>query len=201
MKHTVTDITGKLKAAREARSLSQRELSQLAGVPQGHISKIENGNVDLRVSSLIELSRALGLELTLVPRNTLAAVNTIVLGSVRSARKSIESALPVQKELKRIQNTITHLVRENPTNTQLAQIQSQAEDLQRLRVPGSALETIREADKSLRSIQKHAESPGTIGKILSEFQQLRNSLVHGIDALPQSELIRSAYSLDENDND
>lgn len=84
MKYTVSDITGKLKAAREAKSLSQRELSRLAGVPQSHISKIENGNVDLRVSSLIELARALGLELTLVPRNTLAAVNTIAQGSVRN---------------------------------------------------------------------------------------------------------------------
>jgi len=77
MKYAITDIAEKLKATREAKGFSQRKLSQLAGVPQGHISKIESGNVDLRVSSLIELTRALGLELTLVPRNTLPAVNTI----------------------------------------------------------------------------------------------------------------------------
>lgn len=81
MSYATTTITEKLKATREARGLSQRALSRLAGVPQSHISKIENGSVDLRVSSLIELSRALGLELTLVPRNTLSAVNSIVRGS------------------------------------------------------------------------------------------------------------------------
>jgi HTH-type transcriptional regulator/antitoxin HipB len=89
MKYTIIDIAEKLKAARAARGLSQRKLSQLAGVPQGHISKIESGNVDLRVSSLIQLARALGLELTLVPRKTLPAVNTIARGinseSVRPA--------------------------------------------------------------------------------------------------------------------
>ncbi len=201
MKYSITNIAEKLKASREAKGLSQRELSRLAGVPQSHISKIESGNVDLRVSSLIELSRALGLELTLVPSNTLPAVNTIIQSSVRSSKKSLESALPIQRELKRIENTINSLVREFPTNTQLAQIQSRAKELQRLHVPNTFLETIREAEKSLGSIQKHAESLGTIGKTLSEFQQIRNSLVHGIAAaLPQSEPNRAAYSLDESDD-
>ena len=126
MKYAITDITEKLKAAREAKGLSQRKLGQLAGVPQAHISKIESGNVDLRVSSLIELSRALGLELTLVPRKTLPAVNTIARGIVRSPRNFKVSTSAVQKELKRIENTVASLVRENPTNKQLAQFQSQA---------------------------------------------------------------------------
>ncbi|MEM8937654.1 MAG: helix-turn-helix transcriptional regulator, partial [Pseudomonadota bacterium] len=32
-----------VKAAREAKQLSQRELSARTGIPQSHISKIENG--------------------------------------------------------------------------------------------------------------------------------------------------------------
>ena len=89
MKYTIADIVEELKTAREAQGLSQRKLSQLVGIPQGHISKIESGNVDLRVSSLIQLARALGLELTLVPRKALPAVNAIARGinseSVRPA--------------------------------------------------------------------------------------------------------------------
>ncbi len=200
MSHATANITEKLKATREAKGLSQRELSQLAGVPQSHISKIENGSVDLRVSSLIELSRALGLELTLVPRNALPAVNTIVRGSEGSSQKPGRSTPTVQRELKRIDNMITSLIRENPANKELAQFQSQARDLQRLRVPDSYLETIREVDKTLRSIQQHGESLGAIGKILSEFQQLRNSLAHGFSKSPQSEVMKPAYSLDENDD-
>ena len=41
-------IIAALKAARQEKGLSQRELSAKAGVPQSHISKIERGAVDLR---------------------------------------------------------------------------------------------------------------------------------------------------------
>ncbi len=78
MNYKIIHIADQLKAEREARGLSQRALGKLAGVPQSHISKIENGTVDLRLSSLIELARVLGLELMLVPRKALPAVKSIV---------------------------------------------------------------------------------------------------------------------------
>jgi len=201
MKYTITDIAEKLKVTREAKGLSQRKLSQLAGVPQAHISKIESGNVDLRVSSLIQLSRALGLELTLVPRKSLSAINMIARGTVRGPRNNIESTSTVQRELKRIERAVNGLVRENPTNKQLAQFQNQVKELQHLQVPDSYLNTIRDADKKLRAIQKQMASMETVGKTLAKFQQLRNSLVHGLSESPQSEITRPAYSLDEDEND
>ncbi len=66
-----------LKLARAQRRLSQRELGAKAGVPQGHISKIENGTVDLKLSSLVALARILGLEVMLVPRKLVPAVETL----------------------------------------------------------------------------------------------------------------------------
>ena len=69
-----------LKLARRDKRLSQRELGAKAGVPQGHISKIENGTVDLKLSSLIGLARILGLEVMLVPRNLVPAVETLARG-------------------------------------------------------------------------------------------------------------------------
>lgn len=78
MSHTTQQIGNMLKAAREARGLSQRALSEKAGVPQSHISKIENGAVDLRVSSLVELGRFLDLELMLVPRKATSAIRSMV---------------------------------------------------------------------------------------------------------------------------
>jgi transcriptional regulator with XRE-family HTH domain len=77
MPYAVEDLAAALKSAREAKGLSQRELSRLSGVPQGHISRIERAGVDLRLSSLIALARFLDLELTLVPRSVLAAVESI----------------------------------------------------------------------------------------------------------------------------
>jgi len=89
MNYTITHIADKLKAEREARGLSQLALSKLAGIPQSHISKIENGTVDLRLSSLIELARVLGLELMLVPRKALPAVKSIVR-SIEHPTKELE---------------------------------------------------------------------------------------------------------------
>src|SRR5476649_2893993 len=68
MSYAGEHIIAALKAAREELNLSQRAMSAKTGVPQSHISKIENGAVDIQLSSLIELARVLGLELTLVPR-------------------------------------------------------------------------------------------------------------------------------------
>jgi len=56
-----------LRTARLRKGLTQRELGQLAGVPQSHISKIEAGGVDLRLSSLVALAQVLDLSLNLAP--------------------------------------------------------------------------------------------------------------------------------------
>ena len=97
MHYTITHIANQLKAEREARGLSQRALSKLAGIPQSHISKIESGTVDLRLSSLIELARALNLEMVLVPRKVLPAVKSIVRSTLAHASMDIppiETARP-----------------------------------------------------------------------------------------------------------
>ena len=78
MRYLNDHILKSLSAARRDKGFSQRELSARSGVPQGHISKIENGDVDLRVSSLIALARALDLELELVPRKAIPAVKAII---------------------------------------------------------------------------------------------------------------------------
>lgn len=78
MSYSTEYIAKQLKKSRKIKGLSQRELSAKSNVPQGHISKIENGGVDLRLSSLVAIARVLDLELALIPRKHLAAVNSIV---------------------------------------------------------------------------------------------------------------------------
>jgi HTH-type transcriptional regulator / antitoxin HipB len=81
--YSLEDISKAVKAAREAKGLSQRALSSLVGIPQSHLSKIESGNVDIRLSSLIQLARNLDLDLKLVPKKALPAVESIIR-SIRS---------------------------------------------------------------------------------------------------------------------
>lgn len=84
-------ILESLKSARKSKGLSQRELSARSGVPQSHISKIESGAVDLRVSSLVELARTLDLELVLVPRKALPAVTAVMRGGSQDTAKAAYS--------------------------------------------------------------------------------------------------------------
>ncbi|ATI80563.1 helix-turn-helix domain-containing protein [Sphingobium yanoikuyae] len=71
-------ITNSLRKARAARGLTQRGLGERVGMPQSHVSKIEQGMVDLQLSSLAEMARALDLELRLVPRTALPAVDGLI---------------------------------------------------------------------------------------------------------------------------
>ncbi len=200
MNYTITHIAKKLKVAREAKGLSQRALGKLAGVPQSHISKIENGFVDLRLSSLIELARVLGLELALVPRKMLPAIKSIARGSVRPPKSDVSNDQSTIKELKRIQNIISQFTKENPTIKEFAQIQRQIRDIQNFKVPATTLETIQNASKALQEYRFDDSDFGSIHKILSEFQSVRNALAHSSVTLPAIENVRSAYSLDDDDN-
>ncbi|WP_136616115.1 MULTISPECIES: helix-turn-helix domain-containing protein [Mesorhizobium] len=81
MRHATDDIIQTLRGARKDKGLSQRKLSTRIGVPQSHISKIESGATDLRLSSLVEHARALDHEVVVVPRRALSAVKAIVANS------------------------------------------------------------------------------------------------------------------------
>lgn len=78
VEYSIQSLTAALRAARKEKALSQRALSSRIGMPQSRLSKIENGAVDLRTSTLLELARALDLEPVLVPRQLVPAVNSII---------------------------------------------------------------------------------------------------------------------------
>jgi transcriptional regulator with XRE-family HTH domain len=90
-KHSLKALVSVLKDARERKRLSQRALGERIGVPQSHISKIENGKVDLQASSLVELARALDLEVMLVPRSLVPAVEAMS----RPAQRGSDTLSPV----------------------------------------------------------------------------------------------------------
>ncbi len=69
MKHSIQDLTIQVKKACRDKGLSQMALSQKTGLPQSHISKIEQGKIDLQLSSFIEIARILDLEVVLISKN------------------------------------------------------------------------------------------------------------------------------------
>ncbi len=71
-------IIHSMKKASAAAGLSQRALAARVGLTQAHVSRIESGSVDLQVSTLAELARALGLEVRFLPRASLPLVDSLV---------------------------------------------------------------------------------------------------------------------------
>ena len=198
MKYVLEYIAAGLKRAREDRGLSQRELGERVGVPQSHISKIEKGAVNLRVSSLIELARVLGLELVLVPRKSVPAVNSIVRSITGAVRPLDPDSRAVLDALKRLQQKITALRRTNPASEELAEVHRHVRDLQRMRVSPAHLETLREGTRRLRAMQDN-QNPEDLRQVLAQVQQLRIRAAHELDSMPPVEKARPAYSLDEDE--
>lgn len=89
MSNSHQTIAQALKEARKKMKLSQRQLSAKVRVPQSHISKIENGAVDLQVSSLIQLARSLDLELMLIPRALLLVVRALLRQEEHRGEKQV----------------------------------------------------------------------------------------------------------------
>ena len=87
------NIIDTLIAARKQKSLSQTELGEKLGMPQSHISKIERKETDLRLSSVIDMARVLGLELVLVPRDKLNTLQHLISGNDIVETKSLPELL------------------------------------------------------------------------------------------------------------
>lgn len=69
-------IAHALKRARAARGLTQREAGAQAGLHQAQVARAEAG-ADLRLSTLLELAHALGLELYLAPQSLGPAIKAL----------------------------------------------------------------------------------------------------------------------------
>ncbi len=196
MQYTTEHILSNLKQAREAKGLSQRALAKLAGVPQSHISKIENGSVDLRLSSLIGIARALGLEITLIPRKTLPAVQSIVRSNAPA--KMTQALTDTNREYQKIINGLEKALAVNPMATVLAQMQQQVKDLQRLNVSLPDKGFLRELDKAVFDFNSQTKGLNELKNYLADIQKLRNSIGHTV---PGIERVKPAYSLEDENHD
>lgn len=186
------EIIEVLRAARQARQLSQRALSAKAGVPQSHISKIENGGSDIRLSSLIELARALELELVLVPRRLLPAVQGILRSSPAQLTGSRDSYPQIADALK----ILARLAEGHPSIQGLGELQQLVRELGNLRLSPLDLTRIRTQVTKLSEVGVPADDHPVLAGALRTLSSLRNQLAHAVSPAP-----KPAYSLDDDDDD
>lgn len=57
------ELVRQMIQAREEKKLTQKDLAALTGIPQGHISRIENGNYNPSLAYLKRIADGLGKEL------------------------------------------------------------------------------------------------------------------------------------------
>ncbi len=199
MIYSTEHIAKKLKRAREAHGLSQRELSTKSGLPQSHISKIESGAVDLRLSSLVQLTHALELKLMLVPRRSISAVNSIVRGyPVQAADKGARQA---REDLTQLKVHAARVARMHPTMTELAWLQRIARDLVHYRISAADLQVVGAATEAVKMFENDSASIDALRNALARIDKLRNTLAHDAVQRLDAERVLPAYSLDEDDYD
>lgn len=203
MKHSLEYIAEAIKDGRKEKGLSQRALSKRVGVPQGHISKIENGVVDLQTSSLIEISRALDLEVMLISRKLVPAVR-----SLQPKSQETSFSLKRSRTLHDVQRLARNLARNFPDHDEfekLLEVTKEIEVLKTSRNRTSKLEKIfNQLLDLIRFITSHHSSGKKpkeefnnlfkeIRQLVHQLENLRNLTVHGANKLVSR--ARPAYRL------
>jgi HTH-type transcriptional regulator/antitoxin HipB len=104
-KHSSAQVAAELARRRKAKGLTQADLGRRIGLPQSHISRIEHGKTDLRLSSLLDLARLLDLEVMLVPREVVPVVRSVVAAAEGDRRPAGETGLALtESPLYRLQD-------------------------------------------------------------------------------------------------
>ncbi|MBO9507193.1 helix-turn-helix transcriptional regulator [Thalassospira sp. A3_1] len=197
MKYETREIANRLREARESRQLSQRELSQLAGVPQAQISRIESNSVDLRLSSLVAIASTLDLEIALVPRKAVPAVKSIIR---QTTDRTVVQPPSIGKEMQQLHKAIRAIQIDAPTLSELDELRKAITSIQRLPIDTRFLDNLR----SLRQTIERAKMTGQWKGILDaakSIKALRNQIAHSEPTTGQRIANRPAYSLDEEDDD
>ena len=200
MTYATEHIAPTLRSARETQGLSQRALSAMAGVPQSHISKIENGTVDLRVSSLVQLARVLDLELILVPRKAVSAVQAVARSRAESVPTAVESSRQTLNELKRLQQSVARTAQIHPALPELAEILRLVRELKHFPIPRHYLDAVLNVAAAVKVFHEKPFSLNALRDSLAQLRNLRNALAHALPTSHDTETVRPAYSLDEDDD-
>ncbi len=211
MIYSIEQIVSALKAARDDKQLTQRELSRKVRLPQSQISKIEKGNVDLRLSSLVELSRALDLELMLVPRKLVPAVQSMIRSSKTTDQEATQRTRTEGKILKRLWTAAEELERMQPNLQSLRSLQRTADQLKQFHLRSDWFEQVRKSanelqklQKSLGDLKRYSLNSSALAKIRAideSLKRLRNTVAHEMSSQSEKARFISAYRLDEDDSD
>ena len=195
-----------LTAARHRSGLSQRALADKVGLAQSHISKIERGAVDPQISSLIEIARVLGLELSLVPTQLVPALGALIRETFPNPRELPSS---LDREVTRLARRARVLMKHLPDLKVLPIIALTADELRVARLDEAAyaeahssivaahaiLDRLRDLSQGQPTTEAVSHAAEPLEPIRQTLQRIRNSWTHRDTRSSQS----PAYRLDDTD--
>lgn len=207
---TTQALAKTLQAARERKGLSQRALAAKLGVRQSYVSRIETTSIDPKASSLTEIARALDLELVLLPRRLLPAVQALQRQDVPNDSAKFEAS--IRNHLNRIRHQlqmIEGLAGEPKALTFLDKIIGELLPLRFGALAGVQIQTLLEQiGNTLKQIHRSPhpsvdkqiskEALITIDRLARELRAIRNRLAHPATEQPPQPM--PAYSLDTEDD-
>lgn len=204
MSYAATELLEQLRAARLAQGLSQRELGERIGLPQSNIARLESGGADPSLSKILELARALDLDLKLVPRKALSAIK----GALRANELGIDpndSTSRAIHSIRQMKDAFAHL---DQAQFELPDtLRNTLADLERLRFDQTQFRALQDAFKPMQRTLDRLQQAGSPPKewlrrfreTNTRLRELRNRIAHGIE-LDQSHL-KPAFSLEDYDDD
>jgi transcriptional regulator with XRE-family HTH domain len=182
------DLIRQTRDRRTAVGISQRALSTRSGLTQGHISQIETGMLEPGLSSFIDMARALDLEVVLVPKKLLPAVQGVLRQT--PALQAGEAAL---REIARGERLVIKQKHLHGSSADLDRIADSLRFLRQVPLRKPELQIVRNAIDTLRQYQATPQSRDVAG-IAADLQQLRNRVAHN-----PSEAPRSVYAVEDDD--
>lgn len=203
MNYAAIELLEQLRAARLAEGISQRELGERIGLPQSNIARLESGTTDPSLSKVMELARALDLDLKLIPRKAVPAVQ----GAMRANELSIDANDATSRAIQSIRKMNANLAQLDQSRVELPySLKENIHALERLRFDQSQFRALQEAFKPLQRtidrLQELENPPKEIARRFREnnlrLRELRNRIAHGVE-IDQSHL-KPAFSLDEDDD-
>ncbi len=205
---SLRQLASKLADARKQKGLSQRALSEKLGIAQSRLSKIESGTVDIRVSSLFDLARALELEVVLTPRRALAAVEAIT-GSAERQQRSLAVRVSTKAdeaylELRRLERDVQRAIGQAGPAAEFVRLLDTIRDLARMPLNEAQAAHVRGIARSsgVRKFEPRSDHVRMFHEASvtnNALRDIRNAIAHGANAPPKGP--QPAYRLNDGDED
>ncbi|MCP1854488.1 MULTISPECIES: helix-turn-helix domain-containing protein [unclassified Bradyrhizobium] len=191
MSYSSEELIRTVRAKRTQEHMSQRALAVRSGLTQAHISQIETGRLEPGLSSFIQMVRALDLEIVLVPKKLLPAVEGILRSNANDF--SLEEGL--SDLFAKAERLVARQKKRHGSSVPLDRIAEYFRFLKQVHLSKNDLALISDVVDTLRSYHSEPIRKPVLENSAGVLQDLRNRIAHKVEAP------RPAYALDDEDDD